>query len=154
MPSEPEGTRFSFSYGTDQRRSEYVMEQLKAYNMAHASPLMPALDELPVAAPLEIYILDNTGAVVGGLTGRTHSIRGWLEISILWVEEALRGQGLGRRLIQQAEQEAWRAAAAMPGLPLRTFRHRGFMRGWATLSTANSTTALRESPTTISTKLW
>ena len=126
MPSEPEGTRFSFSYGIDQRRNEYVMEQLKAYNMAHASPLVPALDELPVAAPLEIYALDNTGAVVGGLIGRTHSIREWLEISILWVEEVLRGQGLGRRLVQQAEQEAMARGCHYARLATSDFQAPGF----------------------------
>lgn len=77
MLSEPEGTRFSFSYGIDQRRNEYVMEQLKAYNMAHASPLVPARDELPVAAPLEIYVLYYTGAVALRELPTTISTKRW-----------------------------------------------------------------------------
>ena len=125
MPSELEETRFSFAYDVDQRRNEYVMEQLKAYNMAHTVSLIAGLDELPVAAPLEIYVLDNTGAVVGGLIGRTHSIREWLEISILWVEEALRGQGLGR-LVQQAEQEAMARGCRYARLATSDFQAPGF----------------------------
>jgi GNAT superfamily N-acetyltransferase len=46
----------------------------------------------------------NGGALVAGLSGWTHA--GCLQISVLFVDEALRGRGLGGRLVSAAEREA------------------------------------------------
>jgi len=43
-------------------------------------------------------------AVVGGLWGEL--FWGWLKVELLWVGEALRGQGLGREILRRAESEA------------------------------------------------
>jgi GNAT superfamily N-acetyltransferase len=42
--------------------------------------------------------------ILGGLTG--YIFGAYLQISLLWVSETLRGQGIGRALIQRAEYEA------------------------------------------------
>ena len=44
------------------------------------------------------------GHVLGGAYGDTHY--GWLYLSLLWVDEALRGQGWGTRLVELFEAEA------------------------------------------------
>lgn len=46
-------------------------------------------------------ILRQGETVVGGLIG--HSSRRWLFVEMLWVDESLRGQGWGSRLLAQAE---------------------------------------------------
>ncbi|HEV2375732.1 MAG TPA: GNAT family N-acetyltransferase [Streptosporangiaceae bacterium] len=56
--------------------------------------------------PVQVTILDSDGNICGGLIGRTHAIPQWLEITVIWVDAAIRGQGLGRRLITEAEGEA------------------------------------------------
>jgi GNAT superfamily N-acetyltransferase len=48
--------------------------------------------------------LRRDGRVVGGLAGETYA--GWLFVRYLWLEEALRGAGHGRRLIEEAERRA------------------------------------------------
>jgi GNAT superfamily N-acetyltransferase len=53
---------------------------------------------------LAIFLRDNEGHIVGGLLGDTYW--GWLYVSILWIEESLRGQGYGDKLLGLAEQEA------------------------------------------------
>ena len=54
--------------------------------------------------PLLLALTDGlSGEVIGGLAGET--IYGWLSVQSLFVPERLRGQGLGRALIERAEAE-------------------------------------------------
>ena len=55
---------------------------------------------------LAIFLRDEHGRVVGGLYGDT--CWGWLHVSSLWMEERLRGQGHGSRLLAEAERRARR----------------------------------------------
>jgi GNAT superfamily N-acetyltransferase len=54
--------------------------------------------------PLAVLLRDADGATVGGLWGRT--VHDWLYIELLFVPEAMRGQGLGAELMSCAEAEA------------------------------------------------
>uniref|UniRef100_UPI000D3B84BE GNAT family N-acetyltransferase n=1 Tax=unclassified Variovorax TaxID=663243 RepID=UPI000D3B84BE len=54
--------------------------------------------------PLAVLIHAEDGGVAGGLWGRT--AYGWLFTELLYVPDALRGQGLGRSLLLRAEAEA------------------------------------------------
>ena len=53
-----------------------------------------------------MFLRDRKGIVEGGLDGFMGL--GWLNIGTLWVAEKLRGQGYGRKLIQAAEQKAFK----------------------------------------------
>lgn len=67
----------------------------------------------PQGKPLAVLLKSADGAVVGGMWART-GFR-WLFVELLFVPESLRGRGLGRDLLAQAEQEA---------------RRRGCIGGW------------------------
>ncbi|QDU25915.1 putative acetyltransferase [Anatilimnocola aggregata] len=56
------------------------------------------------AQPLHIFAFSPGGQVCGGLFAETQFH--WLKISILAVNSALRGHGIGTRLVQQAEATA------------------------------------------------
>jgi GNAT superfamily N-acetyltransferase len=53
--------------------------------------------------PLAVFARDGE-SIVAGLAGETYS--GWLFIRYLWVGEALRGKGIGRKLMAGAEARA------------------------------------------------
>lgn len=74
----------------------FVEEQLFAHNIAATS-----YDDY---RPLAVFVRDDTGAIMAGLTGFTWG--GTLKIEIVWVHDDLRGQGYGSRLVQAAEREA------------------------------------------------
>jgi GNAT superfamily N-acetyltransferase len=57
-----------------------------------------------VEVPLSVAARSSDGSLVGALLGRT--VWGWLHVKELWVAPNHRGQGLGRRLVQAAEQAA------------------------------------------------
>src|ERR1700722_4221327 len=53
--------------------------------------------------PLAVFAREEE-SIVGGLAGETFS--GWLFIPFLWVSDSLRGQGIGRKLMGEAEKKA------------------------------------------------
>jgi GNAT superfamily N-acetyltransferase len=53
---------------------------------------------------LVISAKNEQGEIVGGFLGEI--AWGWLETRVIWVEETLRHQGLGSKLLLQAETEA------------------------------------------------
>jgi GNAT superfamily N-acetyltransferase len=57
-------------------------------------------------AYLVASLRDTEGTLLGGLFGATYL--GWLYVHSLWLPEAMRGLGHGRRLLALAEEEAVR----------------------------------------------
>ena len=68
-------------------------------------------------SPLAILLKDVRDAILGGAFG--HVWGGWLDLSLLWVAEPVRGQGYGRKLLEAAEEEA--RAQGCRGVFLSTF---------------------------------
>ena len=66
---------------------------------------------------LAVFLRDEGGAIVGGVFARIWD--GVLDISILWVHEAYRGDGYGRQLMAGAEAEGLRRGCTLA--ELRTF---------------------------------
>ncbi|OON41465.1 biphenyl 2,3-dioxygenase [Izhakiella australiensis] len=84
--------------------------------------------------PLGFFINGEQDQKLAGLTG---SIAGdWLRIDMLWVSEALRGQQVGSRLIQAAEEEARRQQCRYAQVDTASFQARpfyeklGYHLGW------------------------
>ena len=75
----------------------------------------------------------ETGAVDGGLTARIGF--GWMFVELLFVPERLRGQGIGRRLMEQAEAVAREKGCIGIHLDTFTFQAPGFYQklGYAVL---------------------
>lgn len=88
---------------------QVIVQGLLAYNQARTG--------IADHRPLALLLHGEDGQVVGGLWGRT--AYGWLFVELLFVPESLRGRGVGRTLLQQAEDEA-RARGAV-GIWLDTF---------------------------------
>lgn len=73
-----------------------VVRGLLAFNEGRLGPA----DERPV----KFVARDASGTVVGGILG--HTRWHWLYIAKLWVDESARGQGVGARLMEAAEELA------------------------------------------------
>jgi GNAT superfamily N-acetyltransferase len=60
---------------------------------------------------LAIFACDDEGRLLGGVSGIIWG--GCCQLQALWVEEAFRGRGLGRELMEGAEAEARRAGCSL-----------------------------------------
>jgi GNAT superfamily N-acetyltransferase len=76
-------------------------------------------------SPIAIFARDGK-TIVAGLAGETYS--GWLFTRYLWVSEALRGVGLGQRLMILAESRARDRGAHSAWVDTFSFQAPGFYR--------------------------
>ena len=76
---------------------------------------------------LTVLLRDGEHRVVGGLVGTT--VWGWLQVTLLWVDETLRGRDHGTALMQAAEAEAARRGCHHARLDTFDFQARGFYEG-------------------------
>lgn len=75
---------------------EAILAPLRLYNAAQAGLAKPE--------PVALLVRDDHGEILGGLYGRV--FYQWLFIELLSVPEQGRGQGLGTKLMQMAEELA------------------------------------------------
>ncbi len=73
-----------------------LVRHLVAYNHSHVGP--------ESFHRLAVFIRSPEGALLGGALGSTHW--DWLFVSHLWVDERLRGQGWGSRVMASIEAAA------------------------------------------------
>lgn len=93
-----------------------ILNKLIEYNLSHI--------ELKETKPIAIFVNDDNSNRVAGISGETHG--NWLEISFLWVEESLRGQRIGSKLLNNAEAEAIERGCKYAFLDTFDFQARDF----------------------------
>ena len=94
--------------GPDEQAEDVVTEGLVEHNKRR-SPIVQERFEpqhLP-SRPLAVYAYRGD-RLVGGCTGSTEDLWQWFTVDTMWVEDGLRGKGLGRELLAAAEEEARR----------------------------------------------
>ena len=87
---------FRITSDGDMRDVNEIHELLKEYNLRHR--------EASQSIPVGVFLEDETGQKLAGLTGETFG--NWLCIQYLFVNEQLRGQRIGGKLLEAAEAEA------------------------------------------------
>jgi N-acylglucosamine-6-phosphate 2-epimerase len=102
----------------------YVRGKLVQYNTTSTAPEQFFEQTTLRGVPLEIFLLDDRQKVRAGLVGLTRW--NWLLVEVLWVEESLRRQGFGSKLMQIAEQEAKQRGCNEAILDTFSFQAKGF----------------------------
>ena len=80
----------------ESHKAQEIGDLIRAYNRSKR--------EEAESEPLNLYVEDEKGNLMAGLVAETFG--NWLEIEYLFVREELRGQGIGSKLLQRAENEA------------------------------------------------
>lgn len=90
------GVRIATAADDAQEVVSRLTEALRAFNDRAVAPV--------VASPLVVFARDPADRIVGGAAGKT--AWSWFHLEVMWVDEDWRGRGLGRELLQRAEDEA------------------------------------------------
>ena len=88
------------------------------------SNILKHLGNVELGKSLRVFLQDEQGKVVGGIAGDLFG--GWVYISLLWVDEALRNQGYGGELLQRLEAEAIRYGCNHAHVDTYSFEARPF----------------------------
>jgi len=114
----PRLERFPILEALDPRDIQFLDDRIYEYNASRTG--------IADGRVLAIILRDREHAIVAGLYGWT-----WgkcCEVKILWVHERRRGEGLGTRLMTEAEAEARRRGAAQIVLSTHDFQAPEFYR--------------------------
>ncbi|MFG2307746.1 GNAT family N-acetyltransferase [Streptomyces sp. NPDC048566] len=119
---------FRIETGDDKERRDLLRRRLLETNTA-ASPVLRALRGTPQERrhPLDLWALDEAGELAGGLVGHTWAT--WLHVTYLWVDGHRRGNGLGSRLLAEAERAAGERGCTASRLETWDFQAPDFYRG-------------------------
>ncbi|MBI2771615.1 MAG: GNAT family N-acetyltransferase [Burkholderiales bacterium] len=109
---------FTISPATEEEvRSGDLGQHLREFNYR-------SVGEYPQQEGIRLNAKDADGELVGGL--RAIVFLHWLRVEVVWVADAARGQGLGSRLLAQAEAQARGMGAIGAALETFTWQAPGF----------------------------
>ena len=119
MPSKPPSAELTLTLtdAPDLVAKDAALEQLYGHNKRATGQV----DRRPIA----VTAADPaTGEVIGGLWGRTDL--GLLFLELFYLPDSLRGQGVGRRMLEAVEAEAVRRGCQHAVVETSTFQAPGF----------------------------
>ncbi len=110
--------------------AQLVRDRLDLYNVAATG--------VSAYYPVNFFVKNARGETMGGLLGGVWG--GWMHIFILWIDEAVRGQDWGTKLMDQAEAYARERGAHSATLDTHSFQARPFYesRGYEVFGTLDS----------------
>jgi GNAT superfamily N-acetyltransferase len=116
----------SFSTHLCASQKEYAATEagMQAMLEGLGNNILKHLGDIELSRSLRIFLQNAEGKVVGGIAGDIFG--GWIYISLLWVDEALRNQGHGSQLLQRLEAEAIKLGCKHTHVDTYSFEARPF----------------------------
>jgi GNAT superfamily N-acetyltransferase len=102
----------------------HASESLKQVVVDHLDTYNVAVTGFSEYSPVNLFLRDARDEVMGGLLGSIWG--GVLYVRIVWVSEALRGRGYGRRLLDEAERRGVERGCRHVFLDTFSFQAPGF----------------------------
>jgi GNAT superfamily N-acetyltransferase len=109
-----------FSLSEENNAPESDTQQVRDGLFAYNRRFSPSEDY----RSLNIFVRDAEGRIAGGLLGEIYQT--WLHISILWLDDAVRGQGYGAKLMAMAEARGREHGSTRAHLSTMSFQARPF----------------------------
>jgi len=106
----------SIDYDDSQEAAKAVRDGLTAFNR-HAA-------DLPEPLPVNVIVRDADGAIKGGVVGRFAIDT--VYIDLVWLDDSLKGKGVGRTMMGKAEDRARALGATIAWLYTMSWQARPF----------------------------
>jgi GNAT superfamily N-acetyltransferase len=116
--TEPALVRISIETDAAAETRKTVESGLYAYNDQFAGPMENSI--------LTIGARDAENTIIGGLIANLQPGWKWMTVHRLWIDQAHRRAGIGRRLLQAAEEEARKSGCLHVAVDTMEFQARGF----------------------------
>ena len=98
MPADVRAVRVCLEVEPAIADTDVVLHGLRAFNEAHVGRT--------ARVSLAVFVRDADDRVRGGLTATVKC--GWVHVDLLWLDDALRGRGLGTAVMDAVEDDARR----------------------------------------------
>ncbi|GMA99988.1 GNAT family N-acetyltransferase [Pelosinus sp. IPA-1] len=108
--------KFTMTDNPKEEDIQEILNHLREYNLSRI--------ECKLVKPIAIFVTDENGSKIGGITGETHG--NWLEIDYLWVDEKARGARVGSKLVRDVETEAQKRGCTYVFLNTFSFQAKDF----------------------------
>ena len=99
-----------------QQTAEFLSKKIVEYNRKHWGETQKQ--------PISVCYRDTNNNILAGGSGSTFG--NWLMIERLWVDDNLRGQGVGQQVLETMEKEAKRRKCQFAFLDTLEFQAKGF----------------------------
>ena len=97
---------FELRAGVDPGLEDALTDHLVEYNRQHSAAVRERFEPANLKSePVQVFALGPGGEMLGGCTGRVERVWRWLTIDTMWVDEGVRGRGLGAALLRAIEDE-------------------------------------------------
>jgi GNAT superfamily N-acetyltransferase len=116
--TEPAPVRISIETDAAAETRKTVESGLYSYNDRFAGPMENSI--------LTIGARDAENTIIGGLIANLQPGWKWMTVHRLWIDEAYRRAGIGRRLLEAAEEEARKSGCLHVAVDTMEFQARGF----------------------------
>jgi ribosomal protein S18 acetylase RimI-like enzyme len=116
--TERPAVRISIETDAAAETRKTVESGLYAYNDQFAGPMENSI--------LTIGARNTENTIIGGLIANLQPGWKWMTIHRLWIDEAYRRAGIGRRLLEAAEEEARKSGCLHVAVDTMEFQARGF----------------------------
>ncbi|MBY9076786.1 GNAT family N-acetyltransferase [Nocardioides sp. WL0053] len=123
------GDGWQLSTTVDATLEDQLTTHLVEYNQARSAAIRERFHGDNLAAEsVHAFVLGSGGALIGGCTARVERVWHWLDVDTMWVDEAVRGRGLGLALLRAVEDEGRRLGCRWSEVTTFDFQAPGFYR--------------------------
>jgi len=117
-------TEYSIHLCVSQEEIEASSQDMNIILEGLGQNILKHLGNIELGRSVRIFLRDGEGRTVGGIAGDIFG--GWIYISLLWVDEALRNQGYGTQLLKRLEAEAVQLSCKYAHLDTYSFEAKPF----------------------------
>jgi GNAT superfamily N-acetyltransferase len=104
-----------------------LTDRLVEYNKSRSAVVRTRFEpENLKSEPVQVFALETDGTLIGGCAARVERVWHWLTIDTMWVDEQVRGRGLGLALLRSVEDEGRRRGCLWAEVTTFDFQAPGF----------------------------